>query len=258
MKQFYLSILPCLFFLYSNSIAQAPGRLDSTFNAVGFAINSVGADDDGEAIAVGPNGNIYVSGGALNATFHHFLLQAYLPTGALDTNFGFGGSLIEYTNGGGYLHAVAVQPDGNIVSVGAEEAGNNFHIFRHLPDGSRDSSFAGSGFKMVSLGDDLTAATDVLIQPDGKILVGLVSGNSSGLFLAAIRYQSNGTADSTFGFNGLVYSSIASTEAEAKIALLPDGRIVLAGTQDSGGSTNFVIGRWDSRCQFRSPSTCSS
>lgn len=245
MKQFYYYLLPCLFFLSHSAYGQVPAVLDSTFNNVGFVVTSTGLDDDGEAVAVGPNGTIYVAGASEDTVSYDFLLQAYLTDGSVDMSFGNNGTVIESSGSGdGYLQALVVQADGKIVSVGFEDGADEFQMFRHLPDGSRDISFAQTGKKTVSLGDDFTGATDVLLQPDGKIVVGMVSGNQFGLYLAAIRYLPNGNADSTFGINGLVYTNISSAEEAAHLALQADGKLLLAGTTVMGQDDDFVVSRF--------------
>lgn len=104
-------------------------------------------------------------------------------------------------------------------------------------EGVLDRSFNGSGYVQLNQNPGNEDNSDLLIQPDGKILTG---GNSwvanSGDFLVA-RWQSNGELDSTFGSNGSTKLDI--TEGEARLtddgdrleamALQPDGRILLAG-----------------------------
>src|SRR5262249_20257084 len=81
----------------------------------------------------------------------------------------------------------------------------------------------------ISLND--TFAHGVAIQGDGKILVASNYG--------VVRYQSNGTLDSTFGAGGVV-SSVAGNA----LALESDGRIVVAGPGYGGpgntGATFFL------------------
>lgn len=80
---------------------------------------------------------------------------------------------------------------------------------------------------------------DVAIQPDGKIVV--VGGKTSTYQIqnmAAVRYNINGSLDTTFGNNGvyvlpsLIGSQVAVAKAVA-VDLQPDGKILLAG---SGGT----------------------
>ena len=50
-----------------------------------------------------------------------------------------------------------------------------------------------------------TITDQVLIQTDGKIVVaGFTESTSNGLDFAVVRYNSNGTLDTTFGTGGIV------------------------------------------------------
>src|SRR5262245_22305450 len=92
--------------------------------------------------------------------------------GSLDTTFGAGGKLAPAV--GFVAQDVAVQPDGKTVLVG--EHNNNFAIARLNANGTRDLGFGSNGNGIVTLHFDGNAEADrVLIQPDGKILIGGIS-----------------------------------------------------------------------------------
>jgi len=125
--------------------------------------------------------------------------------GATDISFnaadlGYGAGSGPQTNG---LSALAIQADGGILIGGSIQRFNNVqrnNLVRLTPDGNVDLSFAPS-----SLG----AVNDLVVQPDGKILV------ASGL---VYRLLPNGTHDPTF-------SNAVGTEVR-RIQLQPDGRIL--------------------------------
>jgi uncharacterized delta-60 repeat protein len=131
--------------------------------------------------------------------------------GTLDTSFGSGGIVTtgfgKSTNDTGL--AVAVQPDGKIVEAGFSTkigGANSFDLVRYNPNGTLDTTFGTGGevqtkFPANSIGGFGVGGSDrLLVQPDGKILVeGIVSGN-----LELIRYNPNGTLDTTFNGTGMV------------------------------------------------------
>jgi uncharacterized delta-60 repeat protein len=92
-----------------------------------------------------------------------------------------------------------------------------------------DSAFGNAG-KVITTIQNREQATDVAVQPDGKIVVvgSLYSPSlTSNFFLA--RYLANGTPDKSFGANGLVITNI-DQKAEARALLLQtDGKIIAAG-----------------------------
>src|SRR5262249_24021387 len=114
-----------------------------------------------------------------------------LSAGDLDTTFNTSGKAEIYFDLGGSNgddgRAVAIQPDGKIVVVGAVERDSSnydFGISRLNPDGSPDTTFSGDGEATVSFdagGSRSDRATGVAIQPDGKIVVvGVVEEPTSG------------------------------------------------------------------------------
>jgi uncharacterized delta-60 repeat protein len=130
------------------------------------------------------------------------LEDRFCPSGGLlDPTFGSGGivHLPNATDNG--ANAAAVQPDGKVVVAGL--AGNYLSVQRLNPDGSLDKTFNKTGSVTINSGaGDFPQA--VVLQPDGKILVGggatTHKGNEE--FLVA-RLNTNGTLDSTFGNKGL-------------------------------------------------------
>jgi uncharacterized delta-60 repeat protein len=127
--------------------------------------------------------------------------------------------------------AMVIQPDGKIVVGGA--AGSRFALIRLNSDGSLDSTF-GVGGKVFTNGisGELTA---LALQPlDGKIVA--VGHNSSAPFqFVVIRYNANGSPDTTFdgdGDNdGVILTPFPGGQAFATaVVLQDDGKIVVAGS----------------------------
>lgn len=144
--------------------------------------------------------------------------------GALDPSFGAGGKLI--TNLTGTATAVAVQPDGGILVAGA--SGGDFLLARFLPNGDPDPDFGDDGVVLTDFGGD-EAATALLLQPDGRIVVGgSATTLDSDLLLA--RYEPDGDPDTSFGSDGQIRASyLGGSDVLSALALQPDGKIVLAG-----------------------------
>ncbi len=92
------------------------------------------------------------------------------------------------------------------------------------------------------LQDDV--ANDIVVQPDGTLVVtGYSRENSHRTFMVA-RYNANGTADSSFGINGHMNSWIVNANNVAtSVALQPDGKIVVAGYFDSNNYNDPMVMR---------------
>src|SRR5262249_41395485 len=110
----------------------------------------------------------------------------------------------------------------------------DFAVVRYNLDGSLDKSFGGSGKVTTDLGSLYDEAFDVLLQPDGKIVAVGQVGSSSGRSLALVRYNADGSLDTSFGGStakGKVITSISkgSFDVGLAAALEADGKIVVAG-----------------------------
>jgi uncharacterized delta-60 repeat protein len=181
-----------------------------------------------------------------------------LPTaGFLDQGFGIHGQVIVPDPGRGQQMAVkdvAVQTDGKIVVAGTIQGDTNkdFGLMRFNADGSVDTSFGNSGQVQTNFGFD-DVANSLAIQPDGKIVV----AGSSAIYIfkefTVARYNSDGTADGSFGPDGHVTTSfqdiggLGGSEANS-VALQPDGKIVAAGSfhQSATQNTYFGLARYNS------------
>ena len=218
----------------------ADGTPDSSFGSAGFV-----GGLEGKAVVIQSDGKIVITG---PAEPNNVLVARLNPDGTLDSGFGSGGKASTPVGPfpspiGGNLpisgNAVTVQPDGKIVVVGGS---GRVIVARYNPDGTLDAGFGIGGIVITgvsSIGVDRGNA--MVMQADGKIVVtggssvnlGQIAGEPFNEFVfLLVRYNSNGTLDSTFGVGGVVTRSASgpSVAAEAvAIALEPDGSIVVAG-----------------------------
>ena len=93
-------------------------------------------------------------------------------------------------------------------------------------------------------GDD--TATGVAAQPDGKIVVAGTSFNGSNKDFAVVRYNSNGTLDTSFGGTGKVTTDFRGNDDVCSgMVLQDDGRIVLAGYSSDGTKVDIALARYN-------------
>ncbi|MBL8115142.1 MAG: hypothetical protein JNK60_19825 [Acidobacteria bacterium] len=187
------------------------GQPDATFGVAGISIVSIGAFDIARGLAILPSGKIL-----LIATSEGVgpLLARFDPDGSLDRSFGTNGYVLlsapPASPSAMYPRAIALQADGRVIVVGNIE-GEPWGIFvvRRLPDGSPDSSFGTAGGVILRTGPGVRdAATQVLVQSDLRIVVvGDADTNGSSKFLA-VRLESNGSLDGSFGSGGYATLSI--------------------------------------------------
>jgi len=228
-------ILTAFCFISSLSIAQS-GNIDSSFGVNGKVITGFSIDNLQSLASAKQNDDkiVVVGFGYIirTDTSFGFLAMRYTKDGIVDSSFGNNGITIVNV-GDDYIsetaQAVAIQGDGKIVMTGYAAKGlikTNYDIptVRLNANGSIDSSFGNNGIVIADYGSG-DVGHDILIQPDGKILV---EGASSGYFIT-LRYLSNGSLDQNFGEAGKVITTFTGLATGTSVALQPDGKIVAAG-----------------------------
>lgn len=121
-----------------------------------------------------------------------------------------------------------------------------FSAFSQLP-GTLDSTFGIGGKVLTSINPGQDKAYSIALRPNGKILVaGYTTNSVTGKDFAVLRYNNNGTLDSSFGFNGIVTTDlqVGSEDVAYSMAVQLDGKIVLAGSSDNGISKDAAIVRY--------------
>ena len=144
----------------------------------------------------------------------------------LDYTFGGDGKVLAGVAGAATAVAndVAIQGDGKIVVAGHIN-GDDYLIMRFNTDGSLDNTFSGDGKVETDIsGSD--SAYAVAIQTDGKIVVAGRTGTGWGV----VRYNTNGSLDSTFSGDGKLSLTFASIfGVPTSISVQSNGRIVISG-----------------------------
>ncbi len=113
--------------------------------------------------------------------------------------------------------------------------------------GDLDLTFAGDGSVTTAIGSSQADARDVVIQPDGRIVVVGSSGNGVADDFTLVRYEADGTLDASFGSGGIVTTAIGSSmDRAAGVALQSDGKIVVVGAANTGSDLDFAVARYDS------------
>ncbi len=164
--------------------------------------------------------------------------------GDLDPTFGIGGRVVTSFPGGlDTANDVAVQADGKLVVAGS--SGSDFALTRYNTNGALDATFGLGG----TVHTDFPVgqggfANALVIQPDGKIVLA-GSATDPGTFnsaFALVRYNTDGSLDTSFDTDGRVVTPFAGSSADASaIALQPDGKLVVAGASTDSSTFNSVF-----------------
>ena len=211
------------------------GRVSTAFTA---PVNSTFA-----AAAAQADGKLLVVGGVFGTPDNLGILRLN-KAGSRDTSFGTGGQVlaaVSLPDPGDHVQGVAVQPDGKILVVvtytPTGSQGNAYvSLLRFNANGTVDTGFGKGGqTALVQLpgrqpgGRVGVPVTGVLVQPDGKIVVGPDTDS-----LDLVRFNKDGSLDTGFGtgHSGTVRTAIPATDFTG-LALQPDGKIVVAGSANS-------------------------
>lgn len=232
----FWTILAVVGFTAHQTARGADGDLDPTFGSGGKEIIQVQPDvrDFAKAVAVQPDGKIVLGAelGDFSLNTNSAVLIRLNPDGSLDPTFGSGGKVIN--SGQRHVPALAIQPDGKIVTAGATSVQGinlDFAVVRYNADGSLDQTFGSGGYAINGLG----TANALILQPDGKIvIVGTVLVFREGSDFVVARFNADGTPDQTFGTGGRITTSFTSglNSGDRAIwgALQTDGKIVVSGS----------------------------
>jgi uncharacterized delta-60 repeat protein len=216
------------------------GSLDTSFGDGGKVVTDFGTNSVIANLAIQPDGKIVGVGSAGG----DFALARYNSDGSLDTSFGNGGKVTTDVDVD-FGSSIALQADGKITIGGGTRSGSpdlDLALARYNSNGSLDTSFGTDGIIIRDL-EFLDNATEVEVQTDGKIVVTVQTLKN--LFFnsdfTVLRYNSDGSLDSSFGNEGIVTTDFGGFNLSNALALQTDNKIVVAGSGDFG----IAIARYD-------------
>ncbi|HUQ52880.1 MAG TPA: cadherin domain-containing protein, partial [Gammaproteobacteria bacterium] len=225
---------------YDFSVARynANGTLDTTFDGDGRVRTDFGSDGDiAWTLAVQGDGKIVVGGWGGGG----FTLARYNANGSLDTTFDGDGRVATIVGGPntGFLRSIVIQPDGKILAAGEAfngRADTDIVVLRYNANGTLDTSFGTGGIVFTNTPTVSDAANDLLLQPDGRIIVAGHVGAAAGSDFFLVRINADGTID------GAVTTDFGNVSEAAKaIERQADGKLVVAGfSYDS-----FAVARYN-------------
>lgn len=220
----------------------ADGNLDTSFNYAGYSVCPVTSlgHEAASSLAIQDDGKIVV-GGVANGKIG---LMKFTTAGLLDSTFGTNG--IKTTDrGNNGAQDIAVGANNKIVVVANSDSVGEFLTLRYNSDGSLDSNFhpgvpRTSGWIETNFGAGDQYAWGAALQPDGKIITAVQRSDQLGE-MRLVRYNSNGSLDTSFGVNGrrIIFGLCntmqgPSRETSTSVAVQSDGKILVGGSVTGG------------------------
>jgi uncharacterized delta-60 repeat protein len=134
-----------------------------------------------------------------------------------------------------------------------------------LADGQLDPAFNGTGYHLGTAAEGTVFTNSdnripMVVQTDAANAGKIVVGGSRGGLMTLVRYNVNGTIDTTFGNGGLATASIGGTPSQTSgnsgataMTLDAAGNIIAAGY---GGSQSMVVVRFTTAGQYSASAVC--
>lgn len=189
-------------------------------------------------------------------------LLGHTQSGMLDLSFGSNGiatasfALAQADK----IKDIAIQADGKIIAVGVNTDGasseEKIAIARFNSNGTLDNTFGTNGLVTTATFSNFNSTgVAVALQSDGKIVVGAHANYSGTLtalngYFMALRYNTNGTLDNTFGSNGIAaYQPSVATDPEidaSDVLIQSDGKIIVCGTAYINTVSDMLFVRFNS------------
>lgn len=249
------SFFICICLFINTTIIAQPGSLDSTFGVNGKVTTSLrtsNCPDYAHSAILQADGKILVAGRSSNCSNNDFGLVRYNSDGTLDNTFGTGGKVItDFGSAIDDCNSVALQPDGKIVAAGCANVSTlDFALIRYNSNGTVDNAFGSSGKVSTDFGGSDDKINTVIVQADGRIVVGGTSSDNSDNNFAMARYSTYGTLDNTFGTGGKVITDfVTNSDYGNSLIMQTDGKLLLAGNNANGSNSSdyvFALVRYNS------------
>ncbi|MBK8956017.1 MAG: hypothetical protein IPM34_10730 [Saprospiraceae bacterium] len=226
------------------------GELDTSFGNRGFLTWDFGVNQENlEFVRALPNGKILIGGfSGVNPNTMGILIQL-LENGSPDPEFGNGGIVnFRYGKSTGPI-AAAIDDKQNIVVTGVcvvDSFDIDWFVARFLPNGTPDSSFNRNGWMYHNFLTREDIPFDILVEPNGNILVTGCAGVYPKANYSFIRLKPDGSLDDSFGASGSLQTDFAGNhDIGYTTAITSDGKYLVSGTvRDDITNYDFSLAKY--------------
>ena len=134
-------------------------------------------------------------------------------------------------------------PTGWANVVAGKSGSSTAYVARLATHGTLDTTFSGDGISTTTFGaTGAQAVTSLLIQSDGKIVVG--GREEDWYHWGLTRFNADGTLDTSFSDDGLLTSYVGDNDGLNSITVQADGKILVAGYTWNGSNNDFALARY--------------
>lgn len=218
------------------------GTLDTTFGESGMVTVRRRSSSNGNSVALDELGRIVVGGatefgGYSGRDSADFLIVRLRSNGTLDSTFGKNGEILFDFGQRDFVARIATLPGNSILAVGSIYDEDEGAVVKFLADGRRHPQFGKNG--VVEIGNYLSdfIPSDMVIQPDGKILV----CGSGPVRTTIFRYLRDGNLDGSFDDDGIRSLGFGQQKSYgATCAMTSDNKLIVVGSIRLGRSLGLA------------------
>ena len=258
-----LRFIPTLILLFLMSPVLSQNiSLDTTFGANGYQFEyGVFSGNYKTASVLLANQQIIVAGTKNAST--EFYVSKYNTDGSFDTSFGTNGfgstTTSSIANQKESVYTIALQQDGKIVIAGKSDINSslsgfyyNAFLARLNADGTLDATFGNNGYVKTELGSNEDFINDIFITNTNTIYAVSHSIDGTGKNTAQVlKYNTNGSLDSSFGSNGILNITSTDELSLTTIFVQSDNSILLSGSKtDTANNKDFLLTKLNSDGSF--------
>lgn len=217
------------------------GTIDLTYGDYGYVATPIGTNSAANGLAVLSNNQPVVVGLAQLVPGSEFVIARYNHDGTLDTTFNTTGIATKLIGTGAVAYNVVVDASGKYIIVGVSIIGGApiVTVARYNTDGTIDSTFGSSGIATKRIFSS-AGAYDVALQSSGKIVTAGFTVNSGMREFALIRFNTDGSVDTTFNGSGTIATAIGADASAYSLAIQANDRIIAAGVSNN----QFALARY--------------
>lgn len=224
---------------YSDDYVVVRGNLDIAFGDQGVVNidQFTTAFEEVEGIELQEDGKIITVGTSLGS---QQVVRRLNTDGTVDTSFGTDGTVTLFSSGS---RGIEILLDGKILVGGVtfDSGATHYQVARLNTDGSLDSTFGNSGIASIVVGAGSARLRELVVRPDGKIILGGYADDEAGFAdFALAQFNPDGSIDNGFGAGGLTTTNFEPNGSQSEdrmehFVLLEDGKIFASGSSASGG-----------------------
>lgn len=181
--------------------------------------------------------------------FFSSLISTGQTPGTLDTDFGQSGiTYVDFEPATSTANKVLVTEEGKILTLGYSGIGTwdkSVNLSRHFEDGFIDNSFGSGGKVGFSLGGSDSQASDMMLDPEGRIYLTGYCSDGPTQDLVICRLNAEGFIDESFGTDGFSKTDLGHDETGSSILFQEDGKILVLGhVLYNNGQSDMLLCRY--------------